>query len=586
MVWLNKIEYNNKLFQVLMDEKQNRIILEIKNDSNYYYMYPEFSDLLDITRKYFVMDYIVYHKKISFNKKEIIKKIKKEFIATAQSVLICGVIISIALCLPTEVKSYALSTVQNVYNEAKEVIPNSISTVEELNDVFNAQSITKDDVHKAIDENENLIEFKHIIHEYVDDVYEARPEQNWWIFYQNIKRMNIFYVDNIKIFNATGTFNQLTSTIEILNTLDEKDLKITLRHELTHALSLIQIIIDGKLVDITFHNFISIYGRSTMEMLTSSFNSYSGGYNDYSYSIYKRIFDPLKIALGEKEFNNLLFEGNIDNFIENCKPYYNDISNYISYHDTLLFEKLNKFNIDEDFFKKLNSKTIEFYLNVQYNLLKNGSITYEYYVNNKVEYINNLLNDINDIITDYNLVPITISEQYKLLDEYEKQIFNLEMLSNIENASNNKYNLNFNFDFNEDKNSFDDIKISLINNEGLLTSWYDDLYNVDNINDFYIIVEISKYNNQYKLRLINKNNHEYNRIDLLTYQYINEDANIILEIPLADYINSIPQEILKQKSLWWGEYDAEFKNNIFNIQDIIEFANNYSENEISINKTK
>ena len=180
MVWLNKIEYNNKLFQVLMDEKQNRIILEIKNDSNYYYMYPEFSDLLDITRKYFTISDIVYN---IDNK----NKLKQNFIKIAQKVLVAGVAISLVLCVPENVKSYSIEEEQKIYTNITEILPNRVSTPQELNEVFNTQSITKDDVHKAIDENENLIEFKDIIHEYVDDVYKVRPEQNWWIFYQNIK---------------------------------------------------------------------------------------------------------------------------------------------------------------------------------------------------------------------------------------------------------------------------------------------------------------------------------------------------------------------------------------------------------------
>ena len=35
--------------------------------------------------------------------------------------------------------------------------------------------------------NQNLNYYNSTLHEYVNDVYKKYPDQNWWIFYQNIK---------------------------------------------------------------------------------------------------------------------------------------------------------------------------------------------------------------------------------------------------------------------------------------------------------------------------------------------------------------------------------------------------------------
>ena len=74
--------------------------------------------------------------------------------------------------------------------------------------------------------------------------------------------MNIDYGPEIK--TADGTFNPKTSEILILETLKDKELEVVLRHELTHALSLIEIKINDIKVNIKSLNVSTAKGDSNV----------------------------------------------------------------------------------------------------------------------------------------------------------------------------------------------------------------------------------------------------------------------------------------------------------------------------------
>lgn len=558
MILLNKINYKNKLFQVIMDDKQNRLILEIKNNSNFYYMYPEFDDLIGITKQYFATNNVVYIKNTNNDK----------FIKIAQKVLISGIIVSIVLSVPKDIKSYALQTIQSSYNSIVEIIPNTISTPEELKQEFDTKSITKYDVHKVIDENEKLNNFNDIIHEFVNDVDRYNPDQNWWIFYNNIKRMNINY--NVEVSNADGTFNPKTAELSVLDTLKDDKLKIILRHELTHALSLIDTKIDNKNVEISFNNTFSGYGRSVMELLTCGFNSNTGKYIDPTYRRYNFLFQPLINKMGPNNFYDVLFKGDINSFASMCDPYFENTYKYITHLDAVFYEDnggdfMTKRITDTEFLINFRNMTIDFFVNLQHEQLKSGNISYNYYINNRIEYINSLQEIINNVSKE----PISLSDSYKYLNELENKIFDYETLSNIEKISQNRNDLLITFSYSNKSNEFKSIRLDSFENN-YSKEHYNDL-NTNNINDFYFIVE--EINNNFKLRLINKNNPEYYNIDIFTYKYIEDTSNIILEIPVIDYINSLPKEKILGENWSNEDYFTTINFNSFNVNEIIEFAN-------------
>ena len=576
MILLNKINYNNKLFQVFMDNNQNRLILEIKNDPKIYYMYPEIEDLINITKEYFSIDDVVYSNDKNNNK----------YIKIAQKVLISGVIVSIVLTVQIAAKPYSLQIGQKAYNSIVQILPNRITTPSELKEEFNTNTITKDDIHKAIDNNPNLNYYNSTIHKYVNDVYKKYPDHNWWIFYQNIKNMTINYDDNL--INIDGSFNPKTSEILISKTLKNTSPQIVLRHELTHSLSLINKKIDDKNVKINFINNFSGYGRSVMELLTCGFNSYTGNYIDYSYEDYNFLFEPLINKIGKNKFYSNLFTGDIESFTNMCDPYFENSYKYISSLDAIFYKNIKgdirtqRF-INKDFLINFRNMTVDFYVNLQYEQLKSGNITYDYYINNRVEYINSLQKIINNNINN----TVTISDSFKYLNQIEKKIFDYESIINLEKANNNRQDLLMTFTYNNSSDEFENIIIDTF--DGTQTkNYYNDFnnentnnFNNKNINDFYFVVE--KINNNYQLRLMNKHNPNYSNIDIFTYKYIEDYSNVILEVPVTDYINSLPREVMLGENWSDKNYFTMVRANFFKADDIIEFANNNYNNKKNLN---
>ena len=68
-------------------------------------------------------------------------------------------------------------------------------------------------------------------------------------------------------------------------------------------------------------------------------------------------------------------------------------------------------------------------------------------------------------------------------------------------------------------------------------------------------------------------------MDILNYQYIDYQVNVILKVPLIDYINNKKDIILGED---WSndDYYINVSKNFFNIDDIMEFANDNGYNNI------
>lgn len=594
MILLNKIKHNNKLFQVCLDEKKNRVIYEIKtnNDSKIYYSFPELSDLLEITRKYFISEPVsnikASYKKVSLDDIDDIfentynnnnkndnnrKKLK-----ISQKVLIAGLVIAISISFPATVKSYILDKDTTFINQIVQSTT-KISTIDELNNTFDTSAITVDIVHTAIDEQQNFTdEEKKLIHEFVNDVNNKRPNQDWWIFYQNIKKMNIIYVTSIE--GANGLFWHDNAHIDIVQSLDEQKKKEVLRHELTHALTIFLGNVDGYKVQVDFFNNQSEYGKRTLEMLTSLFNSQISDYNDLSYGNEQFIFQPIIDTIGINNFIEPLFSGDIYSFINICKPYYSEIEDYIAYFEAFFCSlDKNKVNstIDKDLILKFNDMTLDFYLNTKAHQLKTGKINFQEYISDKNIFVTDLFflikntADMNDI--EFNFQQL---DQLKLFNEKEENIIDSNILNKIRVEEDNyNYNLFWRFYFNKEDKTIENFSLHTINYDtNIIRAQY--LYDTNeyNINDFYFIVEQSPYENLPKLRLINNKYPEYNNIDLITGKKITNTDNILYIVPLLQYINSIEKSRLLLYCHYFNEEHINFNNYLFEVDNIIEFANN------------
>jgi len=259
-----------------------------------------------------------------------------------------------------------------------------INSIEELNSVFDTQSISINDVYQLIKESENSSEIKSLLNEFVKDNNKVYPNQNWWIFYQNLKKIKFEketeYSEGFPP-NFSALFTPSTCTIKYSATLDEEKLKIAIRHELTHSKYRIDTKVDNYTINIKFADYNSDYGRSVYEMLTSLENSYCGNYDDNGYINERFLFQPLIEEVGTKEITDTLNE-NIYTFINLCKPYYSDIEDFIvcvdTYYDFLYSTDKNA-DLNKDFIDKLSTMSIDLFLQVKSYQLENNKISFKDY---------------------------------------------------------------------------------------------------------------------------------------------------------------------------------------------------------------
>jgi len=262
----------------------------------------------------------------------------------------------------------------------------AINTVEELNTAFNAHEITVADVRRAIDQNPNLTGYRELLNQFISDVERARPNHNWWVFYQNVQRMEITTVEGTLGDGGQGawggsldgTFDFTNSNVVYRSDLSASRKTEILRHEWVHALDGIVITYQSRRVDTTFHDHLgSRYGESITEALTSAFNTHISSYTDPTHVNIVHLLRPLIDQISMAEAASILFEGDIYTFIEAARPYYEDIETLVTYLDT--FFRFNNRRVDADFFERFTNRIIHFYVTAWAQRLDNNIVTQREY---------------------------------------------------------------------------------------------------------------------------------------------------------------------------------------------------------------
>ena len=225
--------------------------------------------------------------------------------------------------------------------------------------------------------------------------------------------------------------------------------------------------------------------------------------------------------------------------------------------------------------------SLDFYLNIKSHQLKTGKINFQEYINDKNIFVTDLFflikntADMNDIEFDFQQL-----EHLKLFTEKEENIIDSNILNKVKVEEDNyNYNLFWRFYFNKENKTIENFSLHTINYDtNTIRAQY--LYDTNeyNINDFYFVVELSKYENLPKLRLINNKYSEYNNIDLITGKKITNTDNILYIVPLSQYINSFETYKLYINCYYLTEEHINFNNDLFSVENIIEFINN--ENKI------
>lgn len=591
MIVLNKLKYNNKFFQVFLNDNKNRIIYEIKkDDKKSYYVYPELTDLVGITKKYFLIRDVVFENSDDVDPiDEIKKRINHGIVNISQKVLIAGMVISIALSFVPTIK-YSIETNTNPVNSYRVLYLNKITSQDTLDEVINTKDIKVENVHEAIDYNKKLEAYANLIHEYVDDVYVKRPKQNWWIFYQNVKRMTINSVsEEVLGTEVAGTFDGSKSKINYLNGLEDEIKKSVIKHELTHALNRIKINIENYNIDISFNKYGSTYGYKIGEALTSLFNSYCGAFEDIGYRNELLILEPFIRVIGEDKLTEPINYGGIDEFIKICKPYYKDIEKYVSYFDTFFSyadpnEGWIKDSIDEDFLLKFNEISLELYLCLTEKSLESNKLTTSEYLSNSRSYISILQNLVNNVyyekITGLSSKElITSSFQNELFLKLENKILSdnsKTMIKNRLDELSELYTINFLKLTNGKFLAFS--VTSKLREDNPYLSYIDpdpsfNYYNYYELKDYAFIVEKTYYDEKLKLRIVDKN--ASSLIDIMTNKMVGVDGDILAEVSMEKYLENVIDNIKVGGNVIAN--DDTFlmvKKGFFDVIDIIDFSNN------------
>ena len=503
LIKLNQIKENNKIFQVFM-ENRKRLIFEVKQitDGKEYYDYPKLSDLKNIINKYFMIADTVNsnEEEANFNSKP--RKGRIPLLSSKQKAYIASTLIVVQLAV-------IFFLMVQTANQIPPQLTNVASTAQ-LIETIDFDYVTKADVLRAIEENQNITEYKDIIIDFVHDVDRVRPHHNWWVFYQNVKRMT-FSTFTPEESPWTGEFSLTTSDISYRNNLSEGRRIRTIRHELIHALHLIIIEIDGTIIRRGFSDQETNYGASVLEALTSLFNYYSGNIRDGRFNTERLFFKPIFDNFDKAELFDVLFDGNIDDFIELVRPYANKIEEFISYIDAhTAVPNAHNAKLGDDFLNRMYEKIITIGL----------------------EQITNELNA--GMIDDYELWMAVTSFQAQLakyhpLVESKSDLFFKYIMETLGEEKFEKMRLERSIFYLYISVDDNDINATLERCCFLGMSSTPVLANESNHEDYEIIIE-----NGYLLRLINR--HATEPIDLISGKPISEDADIIGSVSLTDYI--------------------------------------------------
>jgi len=310
------------------------------------------------------------------------KAIVKQATAAAAMLLVAGF-----LMLGFFVEDLRIDNV--FYNITSRFLGREIRTVSDLNRLFNAHETSAADVRDAIRGNRRLDNYQTLLLGFVNEVERVRPNHNWWVFYQNIKRMAIEPVDWLAAQSIIGTqqgqgrFFVHSSRIAYYSNMPHETFLRIMVHELTHAMDIIIFEYEGRAVNTAFHNIETGAGTSVMEVLTTIFEVRiyrAMGGRDVFLSKYRnmiRLLQPLIDEVGEAEIVNYLFEGNIETFNRSMRRYYRDIAILTEYMDT--FWGYSNALIDADFLNSFVRRNIDFYLTMAARRLQNGALAQNVY---------------------------------------------------------------------------------------------------------------------------------------------------------------------------------------------------------------
>ncbi len=452
---LFEINYNNKRFIIFIDNHKRKTFLEINNNGKY--IYPSYEDFKALHN--------IYNNHNPFLCYDIKKYIYKEKVRLASGLL------SVVVTLNSLPNAYASSNI-TIENEQVSISENIskpltyIDSLDELDSILGFKTISKEEVSKAIDNNNDLDSYiKKALHDILDLMIKLDNNADLRIFYHNIKTLKSRIVTQEEFKNiyhnyAAGVYDTVNNTITICYGMPDS----VLYHELWHSATVFYYENNEKVItNKTNNTFLS-------ESLTNEFiknlrsTEYSYKYEglilnyllstiDYNFSDYNHKGESYLRKLLKLKFPNI----DID-YIINTLNTYNISKIYIENASITNLEELNdelfKICLEEidtnDIYKSFNNfaRTLIFYNDI--SIVLNYLEKYNAYLKNlgitNIEEVNTYLTKIEPYlnITGLSYEKDSVSPIIKEIINGEEKEFILNSKGEKEELTNKSYIYNDN----------------------------------------------------------------------------------------------------------------------------------------------
>lgn len=293
------INYNNKTFLILVDTNHRRTFLEVL--ANGKYSYPTIEDFDFLNKMYNKKDPLIsYVKKYNYDEKV---KYKNKTI-DLQTAISLGILVISPFVLVPQAKALSRN-----YSESQVYYSSKFE-----------HEITKADVIKAINSNENLGERERTIAlKVLDDMLKLDPDMNLRVFYENIGSLRIEYVSHDSLYDEThqhiaGYYDSRNNYIRAVDDADD----FVIAHEIVHCShSLV------RRVGIDYVIICDLEGDFLKEAMTNKIAGISYSYN-YSYYLEGLILDYF-IYNTDKFDYHIYNEYGVTALIDELKEKYKDV---------------------------------------------------------------------------------------------------------------------------------------------------------------------------------------------------------------------------------------------------------------------
>ena len=321
------IDYKGKQFLILVDKNHRKTFLEVTGDGQY--IYPELEDYKELNDIYNNYDYATKYdeKSRTMTYKE---KVRYKALGLLSNIVFTGV----PFALTTRI---IIGDNPDVYNNVaikiESLYKDTICDRSKIDLFYNNETITRDDVVNAINNNDNLDDYyKQIAIQVLDLNLELDPDINLRIYYQNMKEMNIYVkpwevISEHNTINHVGIFKPASRSVHLLDNCALDDAVVA--HEFTHAM---HDLIDTSRNEVLYINETT--GYSLEEAMTNRIIANKWGHQ-FSYNIQQKMLTFLIDNVDE--FNYHIYnENGAIGLINELKQKYPDvdIDYLIDYMDT------------------------------------------------------------------------------------------------------------------------------------------------------------------------------------------------------------------------------------------------------------